>query len=269
MILLSCKALYSKDLEYIDISKLKEKIKLNASYKSPEIELTLTKENKDSLQIEIPSGYLFDSDSQKRQDLIIVKTYRFTFKGTKMKILLKGYCAQASKGAPRNADTYKLIGYHPDSNLIKLAQYIDSHPDIKENIQHAIWAITDHKNAAGINLSPSGRQLRNFLKTKDSTIDLWYTIEYALEETEDSIFSDKHLNLKGEISYRIGYPCMVTMVVKDKRGNIVQFLENRYKNQGTRTYDIELDIKKLPKGNYELLIYEDQTNLNCKFDFRI
>lgn len=257
------------DTEFIDIAKLKNKIEMKAIYESPEIRLELKKKSDEEIHIEIPAGYLFDSDSQQRQNLVLVKTYRFTFKGKKMTIMLKGYCSQANKGAPRQNDPYTLVGYHPDSNLIRLARYIDSNPDMKENIQHAIWVITDHKNRAGLSLSPSGQRLRNYLGINDSSKNDWYTIEYSEEQTPEAIFSDKHLKLKGEVKFETNYTCFITILIKDKNGIIIKTLVNKLQNQGAHNYEIELEIKDWPKGIYEVLIYEDQSNLNQRYEIKI
>ena len=265
-------ALKSKaDVKYLPLAELADKVNVKTKYtlENDNLLVSLSKNTSADLYIIIPAGYHFDSDSQRRQDLLVVRSKKFIFKSDKMDVTLKGFCSQASKGSPQLNDTYRLIGFHPDSNLVKLAQFLDSNPNHKDNIQHAVWAISDKKNIASIANDNLGKQLRRLISSIQKIDTGWYTIEYFESNSIDSVFSDRHRHLSGNISFNTNYPSLITIMVKDARGQVIQFLENRYKSQGKHEYEIELDIKNWPKGKYELLIYEDQHVYVQKYNIEI
>ena len=110
--------------------------------------------------------------------------------------------------------------------------------------------------------------LRNTVAKIKGTVLPWYTITYEKDTT--MLFSERPEKLYGKISYYVNKNAIISINVRSPKGRLMSTpVSAETINPGNHEYKLNLDIKNWPKGDYDICVYEDYSNLNLKKRFTI
>jgi hypothetical protein len=213
---------------------------------------------KDTLLISIEAGRRLNSIDDKQQDILIVKQQDILLSGgQKTNVVVKGYCCQAGNGVPVRNASYG-IGSTSDSNLVRLARFLNSHKLNSNDEQNAVWAISDKKQTALIGSGDSlSMILRRYVaKLKNEPVP-WYTIESRNIVNEGMVFNSP-LNLTGDLNYTLENTRYVTCYLYNVNSVPVCAIREGWLLPGSgQKYFVNLPVKTLAKGRYKIILKTD------------
>ncbi len=224
------------------------------------LELTYTISNlsKDSLFINVPAGWRFNSAAGKNdyQDILMTRQEILVLKPKETKNFnIMGYCCEASKAGPVVGVTYTL-GKLADSSLVYLAQYLNAHPIDQNTQQYAVWAISDHKETANItnkNDSLAGL-LRNFVSGIKAEPIPWYTLLKRANVTRNGNVYDYPLRFNANVTYSVAQTCYSYCYIIDKNGRPVSEVFGKWLQPESHQYKASFNVAGLKKGEYTLVL---------------
>ncbi|MBA3706670.1 MAG: hypothetical protein H0W84_12445, partial [Bacteroidetes bacterium] len=130
---------------------LKLVIKSRGGYTGDVIEMKLQNNSSQKLDLNIEAGRRLDSKISTEQDILVTQSQDFFVNAKQTRTLMVyGMCCQAHNSCPRNNSDYS-IGKLADSNLVKLANFIDKNKYYTNfTAQQAVWVVSDNKSLASI-----------------------------------------------------------------------------------------------------------------------
>ncbi|WP_317898661.1 hypothetical protein [Aurantibacillus circumpalustris] len=235
------------------------------------INLTLKNLTKDSLVILIEAGRRLNSIEDINQDILIVKQELLALKSNELKrINVKGYCCQASMHSPSKGAIYD-INKLADSNLVKLARYLNKSKFDLQAEQSAVWAISEKRSAANIasendSLTQSLREMVAYIKGEELP---WYRILSQNYVYQNGAISCIYLKLQGLVSLSTDQENYITLCVRDEKGLNVCLVKSEWLKAGAnQIYKLDLPIKGMARGKYSLEITSPDKQL-LKREFEI
>ncbi|MFN4233938.1 MAG: hypothetical protein ACK4IK_03935 [Bacteroidia bacterium] len=212
---------------------------------------------------------LMCSDSSM-QDLLIVKEQLITLTPNETKTNdAFAFCCESTDRSPQKDINFS-VGKMAPPEWIKLAEVINKNNFPIDAIQHAIWVLSNNHEIASVHSDKMDDvyELRKTLAEIKGIELPWYNI-YYLKDTS-SLFSGKHYLLKGDINYIKKNNGITSIQVRDKNGRIMNALvKNSSEGPGNYSYHVNLNIKGWPKGEYQILIFEDSSQLIFKKTFTL
>lgn len=268
----------TKEKEFISIEQLMKEGKLVVSiqglggHQGECVAFDIKNLTGDSVLLRIEPGRILHSEDTTMQDILIVKHKNITLPPF-ASITEKGYgfCCKSHHRSPKSTSVFSIGTMAPDS-WQKLAQVIDQGHFPASAIQNAVWSLSnDHPISAITDINPEKVDLLRRTVSKIKGVEVpWYSVLFEEPASENQLFSDKHLRVTGNIEYYVNSNSLVSILVKDHRGHVVQNLvKGTMKGSGNYTYPVNLSVSGWPKGEYTLFIYEDYSNLNKKVGFRL
>jgi hypothetical protein len=234
------------------------------------ISVWLANKLSDSLFIRVEPGRRLISINIETQDILIVKEELICLGPKETKTLtLNGYCCQSSLKSPHKEEEFS-IGIMEDKPLVELAEFINFGEYSKGAIQSAIWVISNNHKIASVCAgdNENDKKLRRRVAEITERLDPWYCIKY--EEQDSVVFSDKHTLITGDFSYYIKHYCTIDIVIRNNKSGLLTILANDIPYQmGHYTYNLEQLIIGWPKGKYELLVIEDNSNYILKKEIEL
>lgn len=219
------------------------------------VQINLKNLGKDSLIILVEAGRRLNSTDDKYQDILITQQQLITLgKKENKNFTVKGYCCQASNSSPPKDAEYS-INTMADSNLVKLARYLNDNEFDADIEQQAIWSISDNKpssRVASINdtIMPVIRQFVCGLKNEQLP---WYSIITRTHVFPSGTMQTDAIWLRGQLNYNCTEICYTTLRVLDKNGMEVCQIIEQWTAAGTeQAYKLNLPVKGLSKGNYTI-----------------
>ncbi|HEY4800508.1 MAG TPA: hypothetical protein VII99_15620 [Bacteroidia bacterium] len=221
------------------------------------------------VSLSVEAGRRLDSKDSTIQDILVTKSVTLALLGNETKtFLLSGMCCQAHNAAPDSGRIF-LIGKMGDSNLVKLAQFIDLNKWYNNYIaQSAVWVISDNNPIEDIGGSdPVSKKLQEFVSKITGKPIPKYKIEY--DRRNGSVYSGVPAKISGTFEYEIFNNGVVTFGIYDSEGHAVQmFFADVPKNRGKYVFNYEFKASDLPKGNYYVRLRLDgQIKKEEKFSF--
>lgn len=128
-------------------------------------------------------------------------------------------------------------------------------------MKHAIWTVSDDKPIQSIHdNTPENAErvkaLQKFVADLKGIEIPWYTLTYKPDSSR--LFSNKPKYLYGTFNYQLRHRCSTSLVLRDSQGRVIKlFFVDKPQNPNKYNYPLELDVSKLPKGNYYLRLYAD------------
>jgi hypothetical protein len=111
---------------------------------------TLKNNTPKPILIEVPAGLIFNPSDTSMQDILIVKTEQVSIPALASKsINLIGYCCEATNRSPEKGVSFK-IAAKKNVKLQELAKFINSNPFEEDDIQAAVWCVSDGKSVSEI-----------------------------------------------------------------------------------------------------------------------
>jgi len=264
--------------EFISIEKLMIEGKLDVSisglggYQEECVAFNIKNLTGDTVLLRIEPGRRLHSEDTTMQDIFIVKHKNLTLPPFAT-LTEKGYgfCCKSHHRSPGQASVFGIGTMAPES-WQKLANVIDKGNFPVKAIQDAVWCLSNDHPISGItDKNPANVDLLRRTVAKIKGVEVpWYTVIFEEAATENQLFSDKHLRLTGGINYQINSNAIISILVKDRKGQVIQSLvKGNSKSSGSYIYDVDLSVSGWPKGEYIIYIYEDYSNLNKKVVFKL
>jgi len=225
----------------------------------------------DSLIIIVEAGRRLNSIDDQNQDILITKEEIIVLMKHEDKwFRVKGYCCQANNHSPATNAKYD-INTLADSNLVKLARYLNSNSFDTNVEQQAIWAISDKKPTAQITakndslLVPLRQLVANL---KDEPLP-WYTIISKTIVFSGGSMETYPLWLRGKLSYTNDKDCYTTLHILNNKGEeVCQIIKQWALTGGEHIFDLNIPLKGLAKGKYTIEVNAPDKQL-VKREFEI
>jgi len=232
------------------------------------IEFEIENKTDSTVYLEIEPGRRLVSADSTLQDIFIVKQQLLALL-SKEKIKVKGYgfCCESSSGSPYTNAIFS-VGYMAPPDWIKLAKVINDNNFPVDAVQHAIWVLSNNHDISSVNAEDmfSIKELRETLSEILNIEIPWFSMSYAKDTTQ--LFSDRPEMLYGEFSYYIKNNGIVTINIRNSSGVVVKtLLKEAPHDAGNYKYYLNLSVINLPKGEYEIYVFEDYGKLNMKKKF--
>lgn len=200
-------------------------IKGKGGYTGDVIEMNIKNLTSKKLDLNIEAGRILDSKKSCEQDILVTKSEDFFVNANQLKTInVFGMCCQAHNGSPGNKSDYG-VGKMADSNLIKLACFIDKNKYyINNTAQQAVWAISDNNSLGSICGAEKEivSNLRNYVSALTGRAIPSYDITYNQESANHVI--GRATKIEGVFDYSVPMIGKVTIGIYDSNGNLVQLL---------------------------------------------
>lgn len=253
--------------EAIDKKMVKTTVVSLGQYQGYCIKMSLSNLTKDSLIILVEAGRRLNSIDDKNQDILVVRELLVKLKRLeKSSFDLYGYCCQASNHCPQKEAKYD-VNVMADTNLVKVARYLNV-CNLESNAeQEAVWAVSDNRSSATIG---SGNDtllmpLRQMIADVKGEVLPWYTLVMQNYLYSNGIIASTPKQLKGKVTYSLENDEYVTLSVCDEKGNSVGiFLCQWLKACSNQAYFLDLPINRLEKGKYVVKLASKDKQLVTK-----
>ncbi len=244
---------------------IKLTIKSKGGFTGKVIEMKIKNISNRILNFKLEDGRRLDSKNEKEQDILVTKQEEFSSSPGQLKTIdVYGMCCQAHNGCPAENSTYS-IGKMADSNLIKLAQYIDSNKYYNLfTAQDAVWAVSDNYSLGGItNSDTDAGGLQKYVSKITGKPIPSYNVDYERE------VSGRAKQIEGTFDYSLATNAHVTIAIYNSGGKLVQLL---FENIGHPKGDYQLyytfRTRNLQQGTYYARLNLDGiTNKEMKIEF--
>ncbi len=225
----------------------------------------------DSLIIIVEAGRRLNSLDDKEQDILITKEEIIVLQKHEEKwFKVKGFCCQANNHSPNLRSKYGLNNL-ADSNLVKLAQYLNTSNFESGVVQNAIWAISDLKSTAQITSRNDSTllPLRQLVSDLKGEVMPWYTIISRTFVFASGSMETYPLYLRGKLNYSNDKDCYTTLHVLNAKGMEVCQIVKQWALAGIdHKFDLNIPISGLAKGKYTIEVTAADKQLVTR-DFEI
>jgi len=129
---------------------VKLSIKSRGGFTGEVIEMNIQNNTNQKLDLNVEAGRRLDSKNNTEQDILVTRSQEFFVNGKQSKTLkVYGMCCQAHNSSPKVNSIYN-VGKLADSNLVKLANFIDKNKYYKDGAaQDAVWSISNKNSSSG------------------------------------------------------------------------------------------------------------------------
>ncbi|HEY0031297.1 MAG TPA: hypothetical protein VGC65_11100 [Bacteroidia bacterium] len=238
---------------------VKLSIKSKGGYTGDVIEMKIQNLTNQKLDLRLEAGRRLDSKKQDEQDILVTQAQEFFVNANQPKTLnVFGMCCQAHKSAPQQKSDYT-VGKLADSNLIKLALFIDKNKYYTNySAQQSVWVVSDDNSIGSIDDDDKDvkKLLREYVaKLTGKTIPA-YDILY--QSGNDGTAMGRATRIEGVFDYRLPQNCHATMFICNERGETVQVIfENIATERGEYKLYFTFRTKDLPQGTYYARVNAD------------
>lgn len=251
-------------------NKIQLEIKSKGEHKGNSVSITSKNISNEPIILHLEYGRRIICNDSSMQDLLIVKEQLITLTPNETKINdAFAFCCESTNRSPEK-DIKFSVGKMAPPEWIKLAEVINKNNFPIDAIQHAIWVLSNNHEIASVHSDKMDDvyELRKTLAEIKGIELPWYNI-YYLKDTS-SLFSGKHYLLKGNIHYFKKNNGITSIQIRDKNGRIMNALvKNSSQGPGNYSYHVNLNIKGWPKGEYQILVFEDNSQLIFKKSFTL
>jgi hypothetical protein len=227
-------------------------IKGKGGYTGKVIEFKIKNNTPNNLNLKLEAGRRLDSKDNTQQDILVTQAQEFYVYGNQQKNMsVNGMCCQASNACPKTNSDY-LVGKMADSNLVKLASFIDKNKYYENyTAQQAVWCISDNKSIASIYGGEKDivMGLRKYVSEITGKPIPSYNITYRQEH--DSLAIGRPLKIEGIFDYTLQTTGHVTLAIFNSEGEIVQYIcKELAHDKGEHKIYYTFKTKDLPEGTY-------------------
>ena len=262
--LLSCSLIFCKPRAFTIEQALKNKfaefkvVQVNG-YTGQCLKLSVINLSSDSVYIKITPGWVFDSDDNKKQDLLVVKAFIFALKKGEQKTeSIYANCCQMKKSAPTGSKFSKSkLG---KSQLVELAEFVSSGDYPVNVVTNAVWAVSD--NAPISNICGAGEFMDEEVRKKVAQILKkslpWYHVTTKTKEFPDGRIEVRQISLYGEFSCNLRKGTEFQVKLTDVSGREIMLLSSfKTAEENFQNYFIDFSVEFLPKNEFYIM-FEDR-----------
>jgi len=249
--------------EAVKSGMFKAEVKGIGGYSGECITLNVVNLSSIDTTIYIEAGRRLNSVDSTVQDILVVREVPLLVRaGEEKNINLFGFCCQATNAGPGKDEEFTL-GQMADSNLVKLAVFLNQNSFDLSTIQNAVWVVSNNHPLASVHSADvSKRKELRKLHTLLASIKLlpvnfsWYTLTYKTDTTR--LFSGVADSLFGDFDYSLWKNCAVSLTLNDSKGKVIDhFFVNKGHNPNSYSYEIKMSVASLPKGKYFVRLIAD------------
>ena len=248
--------------------KIEIKISSNGSYSGKCINIELKNLSRNKLNLEMISGTLFVPDDSNEQTLVTPNHLLIAINRNEVKLIkIAAFCTEANDKCPSKNSKFTLSEIQ-NFKLLNLFQLLDSLKNIdNQNIQQAIWCITDNQSVSNIYCADAYKSiaLRKYLCSVTGQNETWYNTksEVSIDKYNHIVRTTKEIN--GIIEFISSEAVELQGFVKDSLGNIV------YKNPnktlcpaGKIKLEFNVKVADWKEGKYDLVYTNNGKELISK-----
>jgi len=222
------------------------------------------------------AGRKLISEDLAIQDILIIHPLEFMLAaGQEKQFKGFGYCCQAHNGAPYENSIFK-IGNLENKKLVSLASYLYRNNYKEDQIQDAVWVISDNNPISSIYVPGDNKEkardmmaLKKFVAKLAGINDknLWYSLQFKTDTAR--LFSGEPTWIEGKFDYRITHYALGTMIVFDNKNNIVKYLFKETSHSSRAySYPISFSVDGWEKGKYYIRVYTNN-KLQAQREFEL
>jgi len=251
----------------VDLKLVNALVKSLGGHQGRCIQMTLKNLAPDSLIIFVEAGRRLNSVNDKEQDILITAQQTIIFKKLESKsFAVEGYCCQASNNSPMKDAAYT-VNKMADSNLIKLARYLNENKTDPHLAQQAIWCISNNSDLSRISsisdTVPS--DLKLFVCALKGAKMPWYSVITKTFVYSNGVMHTYPLWLRGQLIFDNDKKCYTTMHVLDENGFEVCHIIQQWSYPGAaQAYSLNIPLRGLPKGKYKVELISNEKQLAVK-----
>ena len=227
-------------------------IKSKGGYLGEVIEMKVKNTSNRPLDVKLETGRKLDSKNNNEQDILVTKPEEFSLCSNQTKtIKVTGMCCQAHNLCPHENADYS-IGRMADSNLIKLATFIDQNKYYANfSAQQAVWAVSDNNSLGSI--TDGNRTvvetLRRYVSKLTGKVIPPYEVSYVRNSERE--VQGRARTIDGTFDYALPVNAHVTIGIYDENGVLVQALFQNIEHQrGNYKLYFTFRTLNLPSGVY-------------------
>lgn len=234
------------------------------------IKMNLRNNQNHSVFYSVEAGRRLDSKNNSEQDMLVIKSATLALLPNETKTFdIYSMCCQAHKASPDSGSVFT-IGKMADTNLVKLAKYIDQNKWYRNSTaQSAVWVVSDDNPIESIGgTDPVSKLLQKFVSKLTGKSIPKYKIDY--EESNNGIaFYNHPAKISGSFEYETYTNGLVTFGIYDSQGHVVQmFFTDIPRDKGFYVFNYEFKTSDLPKGDYYARFrFDGQVRKEQKFSF--
>lgn len=234
------------------------------------INMHLMNLSSDSLIVIIEAGRRLNSLDEKDQDILVTKEAIIVLKKQEEKwVPLFGFCCQANNHSPKKNAKYD-VSRMGDSNLVRLAGFLNSGKFDNHVTQQAIWAISDNQSSAQVTSKNDSAlfPLRRLVCALKGEQLPWYTIKSQTMVYTSGAMINFPVELNGKLHYKNDKESYTTLHVLNSKGVEVCKIIKQWTQAGEADYDLSIPLKGLTKGKYTIELKSQEKDL-AKQQFEI
>jgi len=229
------------------------------------LEFVVTNLLNDSLTLILPAGWRFNSNDPKNdyQDILVTHQEYLSLKSkATKKFYIKGYCCEATKSGPVQGIAYTL-GKMADTNLVKLAWYLNTNHFDSNTEQCSVWAISDKQETGHISCKNDsmGTLLRRYVANIKGEPIPWFTLLKRVNISNFGDVSSKPVSFNASINIVNPEVCYVYCYIVDSSGQYVSQILGNWLLAGEKVYIANFNVAHLKKGTYKLVMMGKKTPL--------
>ena len=238
---------------------IKLSIKGKGGYTGDVITMKIQNLTNKKIDLNLEAGRRLDSKNNGEQDILVTQQQEIFVNANQLKTInVIGMCCQAHNCAPKLSSEYN-VGKLADTNLIKLAKYIDQNKYYSNySAQQSVWVISDNNSLASITEGEKEvvTNLRKFVSTVTGKIIPPYDITYR--SGSDGSAMGRAFKIDGVFEYTLPMPCHSSMGIYDEHGKLVQIIfQNLQSDRGDYKLLYSFRTKDLPEGTYYARVEAD------------
>ena len=211
-----------------------------------------------SIRTSIPAGWVFVSQEEGVQDLIVVREEVIALvPNGRTTVTCRAFCCEASNSGPGENEVYRK-GHPGPEKLATLARFVDSLGYDDGIVQSAIWVLSDGHDIGSLGAldSSANDTLRNKLSALSGQPAPRYSVRYA--EDERMACSGRPASISRVVSVMRGVPDRLTIVVRSDAGRLIQVIQERMPMEAGRAQvPVELNVLDWPKGRYGIYAWTE------------
>ena len=214
-----------------------------------------------ALRTSIPPGWVFVSQVEGVQDLIVVREEMIALAPNgRSTVTCRAFCCEATNSGP-GADEPYLKGHPAPEKLATLARFVDSLDYDDGIVQSAVWVLSDEHDIASLGAIDGTKDdtLRNRLSALSGQPAQRYTVRYA--EAEGMACSGRPRLISRIVAVERGVPDRLTIVVRSDAGRLMQVIQDRVPIAAGRVeFPVDLNVLDWPRGRYAVQVWSEGSN---------
>ncbi|MGZ4060710.1 MAG: hypothetical protein ACXVPU_16880 [Bacteroidia bacterium] len=231
---------------------IKLSIKGKGGYTGDVIAMKIQNLTNKIIDLKLEAGRRLDSKKENEQDILVTQPQEFVLNANQNKTInIFGMCCQAHNSAPQPKSDYS-VGKLADSNLIKLATFIDKNKYYTNySAQQSVWVLSDNNSIASIcsGDKETVTSLRKFVSKLTGKIIPPYDITY--KEGIDGSAMGRAIKIEGVFEYSLPMSCHSTMGIYDEAGRLIQMIfKDLQSDRGEYKLFYTFRTKDIPPGTY-------------------